>query len=883
MRLASESELALSIVGPPGKDEIQALLQALSRPNSRIKIQSLKVLAPLGTHVQEIAPATTSLLQDKDPVVRTEARTALRKMGDQGIDHLVMRLLKASEHEQSELLNALDSMDKNRIGIRASETAPVLVLLFEHRDPQVQSQAHAVFNELGITAINPLIIRISQSTGTEQLRLRTALHSLGIPPMGVLNDIMTRQAVPMAARYEALAIVESLQHKDRKSVADSWIALVELLKDQDSGIRSRAATILGRFGTPASHSITDLLETLESNNPAFRLSSLQAITGMNLEQIHNPEKTQFHNALRAILKDSDSEVKFPAAAALARMHIPDSQAIQILGDSLSAGDATMRLQAVHALGKIAPAALSAMDQLTSLATADDNPQVRTEAAAVLARMRLFAPPTAGAATVPHRACQTMTPQDLAQSLREAHTTALAAYRARADAEEALTIFTDSCVPPASSTPPDRLSKGEYATLLNDFAFFELEHYKALPAEKHALRRSLVNDAIARLHTVLELLPRRAVAHLNLTEALLLRTQFLEFEQLFQHSKFYKRFSKRPLDATGEWLLSLSSTIDACRFAVALKNKGRLMDASALADQELIDIDNDGLTDRVSSKRTENGTPSSLAITFGNPDKKDESDESPAGSGLYRPDTYPDGRLMVMGFKQKYYLVHYRDSSHGLLLSHLEELDDAGSKTLCEFANTATESLPGALDKERIRLGSALLKKTIKYGAEQNSYVVLGKETTGPLQSLLTSRPIQNTGILLWKGPIDIDNDGRAESMALIRVYTAPGTYLDLFVKSNEDLTSFPDDWMNHFLLKQAQAGFTLRPFTWKGATYLEKRSDMHTTFVHEIINLDKGTANLVLSFEISLQSQFFRYGDGPHKAADGTDKNSVKVIANIPR
>ncbi|MDH4187411.1 MAG: HEAT repeat domain-containing protein, partial [Nitrospira sp.] len=861
-----------------------------------------------------IASAAVSLLQDRDPAVRTEARTTVRALGNQGIDQLVIRLQQALEQDRPELLDALTyAMDKTHMEYRARNAAPVAGLLLGHQDQQVRVHAASVLRQIGIHAVEPLIVQISQSSGKEEAQLREALQSLGPPPTAILRDVMTKTDLPLAARYEALSITKSLWENGDKSVADSSVALVALLKDEDAGLRSTAAQLLGEFGTLASHSIPDLIEclkdpqetvrgsvlqalqrmgrdalpwlieTVEHGDSAVKLSAVQAIAGSNLEHMHGLEKPQFQKALREVLEDPDTEVRFYAAVALARMHIPDTQAINVLANALSSSTFMMRLQAVQALGKIAPAAVSAMDRLTSLATADENQAVKTEAATVLARMRLFAPLPSEAAAGPPRECQTMSPQDLAHSLREAHATALAAYRARADAEEALRVFAASCMPPASSATPGPLPKGEYAALLNDFAFFELEQYKALPIEKQALSRAIVDDAIARLRTVLELLPRRAVAHLNLTEALLLHSQFLEFDHLIQHSKSYKRFSKQPLDATGEWLLSLSSTIDACRFTVALKDKGRLMDASALANQGLIDIDNDGLTDRISFRRTESGTPSSLAITFGNPDKTDESDESPEGSGLYHPDTYPGGKLMVMGFKQKYYLVHYRDSSHGLLLSHLEELNDAGSKTLCEFANTATESLPSALDKERVRLGSALLKKTIKYGVEQNSYVILGKEAIGPLQSLLTSQPIQGTGILLWKGSIDIDNDGRAETMGLIRVYTSPGAYLDLFVKGNEDLTNFPDDWMNHFLLMQAQAGFTLRPFTWKGATYLEKRSDMHTTFVHEIITLDKGTANAVLSFDITLQSQFSRYGDAPDTATRGPDRNSVKVIANIPR
>lgn len=916
-QLESEARLALTSIGEPGQEEVQDLLRSLDHSDLRIKSQSLKVLARSKTHTQEIASAAVALLQDRDPAVRTGARATVRALGDQGIDHLVIRLLQASEQEQPRLLDALAySMDNTHMEYRARNATPVVGLLLGHRDAQIRTQATSVLRTIGTHGVEPLIVSISQSTGIEQLQLREALQSLGVPPTATLRDVMTKTDIPLAARHEALTIAKLLWEKGEKSVADSSVALVALLKDKDAGLRSRAAQLLGEFSTLASHSIPDLIEslrdpqetvresalqalqqmrsdalpalieTLESRDPAIMRTAIRAIAGMNLEQVHGPGKAQFQKALRAVLEDLDPDVRFYAAAAMAGLHIPDTQAISILANALSASTPMMRLQAVRALGKIAPTALSVKDLLGSLAQTDESKDVRMEAATVLERMALFHEPSPAIAMLPPDGCRSMSSSDVAQALRLAHAEALAQYKHAGDAENAMGTLVAACIQQASFPQTDGrsdgLSKMEYAAMLNDFAFFELEFYKKLPPEKQSLNQAVVGDAIARLTTVLDLLPRRAVAHLNLNEALLLRSQFLEFDRLARHYKQYKQLSKQPLDATGEWLLSLPTNIDVCHFAVALRNNERLLEASALDNQGLIDIDNDGLLDRVTiNRKPANGT-AWLTIVHGNPDKRDDPDESLEGDYRYHSEMYGSRNLLVLGFKQKHYVLNYTDTSHGVLLTHLEEHDDQGEKVVCEFTNTATESLPKPIDKDTAQLGKSFLQKTIVFGAAQQSHQVLSNVPPKLAQNLPKERTFRCTGILLWSGQIDIDNDGTPEAMASVRFHDSTGMPFDLFVKWDPLSASVPDDWANHFLLEQAEAGFILRPFTWKGTTYLEKRSDMHTAFTHEILRLGPNKADTVLGFDIQLQSQFARYGKHPKRTA-GNHPAPVKFIANVPR
>ena len=163
-----------------------------------------------------------SLLQDADEAVRRQAALALKAIGGPGVDQLVIRLVTATGAEQTKLLHTLASMDDGLVRTRSSAAAPVLVSLLNHADGAVRLQAASLLEKIGVYAVQPLVTRLTQSTGAEQAQLLQALVSMGETTVPILNQIMIDTRAPLASRLQALTLVESLGEKG----ADAYLALV---------------------------------------------------------------------------------------------------------------------------------------------------------------------------------------------------------------------------------------------------------------------------------------------------------------------------------------------------------------------------------------------------------------------------------------------------------------------------------------------------------------------------------------------------------------------------------------------------------------------------------------------------------------------------------
>jgi|CXWL01.1.fsa_nt_gi HEAT repeat protein len=907
--LISQIDLALSVVGAPGLEEIPPLIRFLGHKSAHIREHSAKSLAQAKELAWEAAPVLVSILLDSEKTVRTQAMTALKAIGGQGMDQLVLRLLTAKETEQPQLIHILASMDK-RLLSRAGEAAPMLILLLDHTDKSVRTEAASLLKEIGVAAVEPLVMRLSQSKGIERSQLNKALSSMGDTIIPILNQIMIDTKAPLASRLEALRLVESFGEKG----SDAIHALTSLLKDQLTILRVKTAQVLGGLGPLSSQAIPSLIENLGDTQEEVRQAALvalqrigpdalpalttalgatdphtkiwasRAIAGIDLTKIQEPDKSQFRKDLAAAMGETDSEVRFQTAVALARMHIPEPQAIATLASALSDHRDQTRLQAIRALGKIAPAALSTRDLLFTLSKTDESQAVKTEAAVVLERMRLFEEPGNEPTNLSPQICAAALLPEFGLSLRNAHTKALAIYKQQADGEQALRILLEACIHQAITSQPESLARAEYAVMLNDFAFFELEQYKKLSFEQQRIHRSLLDDAITTLTKVLELIPRRAVAHLNMGEALQLRSRFLQFDALVRHYKTYKDVSGKSPDAISEWLISLPRTIDACQFSAALRNKGWLNDALLIKTKGLLDIDNDGLTDSVTLLRDEAKRTTNLQILYGNPDRNPLGLDQLTENYKYEREMYGSRELMPIAFKGKFYVLNYNQTSHGVTLTHLEEFDGQGSKVLCEFSNTAGESVAKSLDKNTIRMVKDVLRGTFQYNSFSPDSTSLNKEEFIQLKTMAKLENINVSGALEGTTTVDIDNDGTPDELALLRFSTPDASDKTRFVLArwNASKSGFASDTVNRSLAELSQEGFTVRSFVWSGGTYLEKQADVQEVFSHEIYKLTPLGLERVVSFNFHLESKVERYGKHPAREKR-LRKDLLRVVPTIPR
>jgi len=121
--------------------------------------------------------------------------------------------------------------------------------------------------------------------------------------------------------------------------------MIQLLGDDDAGIRKNAARRLTHVGAPA---VEPLISALRNRNPKVRANAAWALGEL--------EERSAVDGLRRATKDSKKEVRSAAVAALAR--IGDASAVAPLAKQLRDRDPTVALDAAHSLGKLGgPAAV----------------------------------------------------------------------------------------------------------------------------------------------------------------------------------------------------------------------------------------------------------------------------------------------------------------------------------------------------------------------------------------------------------------------------------------------------------------------------------------------------------------------------------------------
>jgi len=139
--------------------------------------------------------------------------------------------------------------------------------------------------------------------------------------------------------------------------------LIEALHDRDDWVRSAAAGALGGIGPEARAAVPALINGL---NDAVNHVQLGCVIGLKGAAQDSPEVMP---VFRELLSDPDSNIRSWTALALGGMTVEQETAIKYLEETLQNEDGTngnVRGSAVDSLGRIGPAASSAVPQLVNL-------------------------------------------------------------------------------------------------------------------------------------------------------------------------------------------------------------------------------------------------------------------------------------------------------------------------------------------------------------------------------------------------------------------------------------------------------------------------------------------------------------------------------------
>lgn len=153
--------------------------------------------------------------------------------------------------------------------------------------------------------------------------------------------------------------------------------IIEALDDEEVAIREEAAIILGSFGPNSKDAVDELVELLDDEQSSVRLAAVKALGRIG------PEAIEAKDALIKIYKsDLSAMVSHEAAFALCEIAPDDGDVVSAFAWGLKSDKPYTRRMAALALGKMGPAAKSAVCELTD-ALGDKNSSVRKEAAYAL--------------------------------------------------------------------------------------------------------------------------------------------------------------------------------------------------------------------------------------------------------------------------------------------------------------------------------------------------------------------------------------------------------------------------------------------------------------------------------------------------------------------
>jgi HEAT repeat protein len=372
--------LALGEFGPDAKPAVPALTEALDDKRPEIVHEVLIALAQIGPDAASAEPKVTPLLMAQVPFVRNPAAYALGRMGPAAIG--AKPALEQGAKSDDVMLRtvcyyALAKIDPNDKAAR-DQAVKLLKEALHNPDPRIESAAVRGLIELQTppadfaSELTQCIVACDRSMVPEMMAVLAASGESGLP------------------------------------------ALTAALKRPES--RGQAAVLLGRIGPAAHTAVPALAESIGDENPEVRREVLYALGAIIADKgpadprivaaLDDPELRVRATAAYALgragasakgavpklkthLESDDQLVRVVSAWALAHIAPQDAQMVGTIVPVLIHGTKndsyTVRRGAADALGRLGPAASSAMASLKALES-DPDASVRAAAAAAIEKI-----------------------------------------------------------------------------------------------------------------------------------------------------------------------------------------------------------------------------------------------------------------------------------------------------------------------------------------------------------------------------------------------------------------------------------------------------------------------------------------------------------------
>ncbi|GEM_PF-1399438 len=321
----SESARALKAIGMRNKEIIRALIEALENNREWIVRTNIAVaLGELYDTPSDVIPILIQLLADEKIEVRSQAATALSKIGTPTVPSLI-KALKATDIDT----RAYAAVALGKMGALAAEAISLLIECF--------SDQRFIVKEFAASAIDKI-----DTDGTRAISL--------------LINFLTHQDLNLRA---STAFFLGYMNQHSAMVVPP---LTKALEDPVGFVRYRAAESLGKIGFPAEEAVPALITTLQDRDEKIRVTAAESLGKIN------PRRDDVVSALINLLNDESKKVRLAAIVALSQAGPIAKKAVIPLMDLLEVEDPYLRIESAKALTRIYPAILQLLTEAEIIKT-----------------------------------------------------------------------------------------------------------------------------------------------------------------------------------------------------------------------------------------------------------------------------------------------------------------------------------------------------------------------------------------------------------------------------------------------------------------------------------------------------------------------------------
>ena len=391
--------------------ELGDLINALKDNDAGVRLKAAEALGKLAD-ARAVDPLIEALRYDEDGDVRQKAAWALGQIDDsRTIDPLSYASVKDAQGYVR--VEAYDALQKSTVGgnkVDARSVDPIIGAL-KDEDQGVRYRAAEALGQIkNTTAVDALIEALNDEDGDVRQK---AAWALGQIDDSRTIDPLSYASVKDAQGYVRVEAYDALQKSTvggNKVDARSVDPIIGALKDEDQGVRYRAAEALGQLKNATA--VDALIEALNDENGDVRqkaawalgqIDDARTIDPLSYASVKDAEgyvREEAYNALQkstvggnkvdarsvdpiiGALKDEDQGVRYRAAEALGQ--IKNTTAVDALIEALNDEDGDVRQKAAWALGEIGD--VQAVDPLNYASVKDAQGYVQDEAKKALEKL-----------------------------------------------------------------------------------------------------------------------------------------------------------------------------------------------------------------------------------------------------------------------------------------------------------------------------------------------------------------------------------------------------------------------------------------------------------------------------------------------------------------